>query len=148
MCRAERSLSDSNNLIATVSSARCEVPAVTTAEGVAEVRSFSTALNTHPDADVDTYSLLLAQRPGAAIPFILGVTEKEELKAIMIGRSEDTIIQAKAGYLPLLRSRVRQMRFFQDGFLGDRSPGVAKAMVLETLKRLKAGPPTGPCWSA
>jgi len=127
------------SIIHRMPAAQLEMHVVTEPAGLQELRPFWTKFNTHPDADIDSYSLLLAQRPKAVTPFVLAATEKGELKAIMIGRSEDTLIHVKAGYLPLLRSRARQITFLQDGFLGDRSPGMAKALVLEILKRLKAG---------
>lgn len=117
--------------------ARLSVQVVTTSEGLAELRPFWEKWNYHPDADYDSYSLVVAARHEVVSPYVLAVRENGRLKAILIGRLEKSLVPVTFGYFQLAKLAIRRIVFLHRGFLGEAELGCADALIGQLMSDLK-----------
>lgn len=118
---------------------RYEVHAATATEEIERLRPFWAKVSNHPDVDIDFYSLVVAERPDGATPYVLVASENGEPRAILVGRLEKSVISLKIGYCTLMRLGVRQLTFLQEGFLGESDPQVAETMIGHIRGKLQEG---------
>src|SRR5262249_22529984 len=114
---------------------------VTSLEEVEKLRPFWISLNQHPDADIDFFSFIVRAQRGIGRPFVLIVSEKEEPKALLIGRLENAVLHFKIGYLKLFKIPVRQLTFIADGpngCLGEYTTEIARIFAAKILELLKS----------
>ncbi|MGJ0428036.1 GNAT family N-acetyltransferase [Methylobacter sp.] len=113
--------------------------ASTTAE-INALRYFWTRFNYHPEADVDFVLMLTSVRPEIQRPYILVAYNSDgEPVALMVGRIEKTVTNVRIGYLTLFKIPLTQLVLVRDGYLGECSKSIAKAMVEEIGKALHKG---------
>lgn len=110
---------------------------LTTADALEAVRSFWLSENRHPDSDPDFFNLFLASNGSGMRPHVLAATENGTVKALLLGRVEDSEVAVRLGYFRLFRMRVRQFVSLQFGCLGDPCVRVQEAMVRQLCGGLR-----------
>jgi Acetyltransferase (GNAT) domain len=116
------------------------IQAQTAFEDLELLRLYWSALNRHPDADIDFFSFLVRTDSSRAKPVILLIGEKNEPKAILIGRLDHTSVPIKIGYLRLFNVRLRRLTFIGDGpngYLGEYASGTARLFISKILDLLR-----------
>ena len=103
--------------------------ALTATDALEEVRSFWLSENRHPDSDPDFYQLFLASRGPGTRPHVMVAKEGGAVKALLLGRVEDSEVAVRLGYFTLFRMRVRQFVSLQFGCLGDPCGSMQDAIV-------------------
>jgi hypothetical protein len=111
--------------------------ALTTADTLETVRSFWLSENRHPDADPDFFKLFLAANGSGMRPHVLVASENGTVKALLLGRVEDSEVAVRLGYFRLFRMRVRQFVSLQFGCLGDQCEWVQESMVRQLCGGLR-----------
>ncbi len=106
---------------------------------VERLRSFWTQVNRHPDVDIEFFGLINSVRDNIIKPYIVVATDEAQLKAILVGRLEDTFLALQIGYATIARVKLRQLTFLQEGLLGECTPEIVEAMVRGIVSLLKRG---------
>lgn len=114
-----------------------EVKTFRTVQDIELLRDKWTEWGMHPNADIDFYCMILAQRPEIVRPHVLAVYRDDSLDAILVGRIENASIGLNFGYSVLSKVHARRLTFIRGGFLGNRSPENGEALVSEVLRSAK-----------
>src|SRR5262249_42946750 len=127
------------DLVSDDSKVACEIHVATNDEEIKRWRNFWVENNRHPDADVDFYSLFGELHADKFKPYILIATRNGKPKAMWIGRRENVSVPIKLGYRTLFSLSLRQIAFLQEGFLGESSPEIIRALLSHVKRELKSG---------
>jgi CelD/BcsL family acetyltransferase involved in cellulose biosynthesis len=88
------------------------------------------------DADLDFLTTLVECSPEAVRPHVAAL-ETPAGPAMLVGRIEETRLESRIGYRPVLRPAVRMLTVAHGGLAGE--DGAAGALVDEVLRALRAG---------
>ena len=113
------------------------VRVVTRLEELEELRPVWTALQWHPNAEFDFYSLIVRARPEVKSPCVLVLFVDGKPEALLAGRIEETKETFNLGYVPLARVRVRRVSFVYGGNLGRIGPVEARLLVDAIIRLLR-----------
>jgi hypothetical protein len=105
-------------------------------KGIAEVwRSWQC----HPNSDLDWYLTVLRSRPEFLRPHAIVVYRDGCPEAMLVGRLELRMVEAKVGYARLLKKGTRALTFLYGGLLGTLSPEGSEALVRDIMNSLSQG---------
>jgi hypothetical protein len=110
-----------------------------TPDELEEIRSFWVGLNCHPESDIDFMSMLGSVRQEILGPYHLVAYDNDEPVAMLVGRMEKAHANFKVAYLRIISIPLKQLVFVRDGFLGERSERVIRAMCEKIEIELTAG---------
>jgi hypothetical protein len=113
------------------------VTVVTSLEKVESLRRTWSAMQWHPNADLDFYSLIVAVRPEVVCPYVLVVSKGDEPVALLAGRLENGQLEIKAGYKVLWRPNVRRLTIIYGGWMGQTDPAVGELILRQLLRSLR-----------
>lgn len=96
-----------------------------------------TALQTHPNADLDFFQLVMRERSHILRPNVIALKQGDAIKAIVAGRIEDANIEVRFGYKTICAPQVRTLTVVFGGLLGEQSNEVASTILNELMRSLK-----------
>ena len=102
---------------------------------IEQVRASWSALQSHPNSDLDFYLMLHRARPEAA-PYVVVLYRGLRPEAMLIGRIEDGEIDVRLGYARLFAPKLRILNIVYQGVLGNLSGEGSEALVSEILAAL------------
>jgi hypothetical protein len=102
---------------------------VDTLDEVLALRPVWEQLQNHPNSDLDAYLGCNASLACVVRPYVLLLSRGAVPQAILVGRVDDTYLEAKIGYAVLHRSPVRRLTIVHAGLLGDFSEPNATAIM-------------------
>src|ERR1700676_3245883 len=85
---------------------------------IESIRPIWESWQNHPNADIDFYQTILAQRPEILRPHVMLAHNCEGPQAMLVGRIERRRLPLKIGYLRLLQPSVRLLTLPFGGLLG------------------------------
>ena len=85
---------------------------------VERLRHVWSTLNTHPETNIDIYSIVVRSRANVLQPHVVTLWNGGGPVAMMIARLETTTLDLKVGYFTLFRIPVRSLTILYDGLLG------------------------------
>lgn len=104
-----------------------------------DIRSNWTAMQRHPNADIDFYTGVVRGWGPRCTPHVLVLTKNDCCEAILVGRAENVSIDCKLGYQTLCKVNARQLTFIYGGMLGDFSPQNCSHLLQTVQTSLKRG---------
>jgi hypothetical protein len=113
------------------------VEIITTLADVERHRDTWLALQWHPNADIDFFSLIVRSRPEVVSPYVLVILKDNKPVALLAGRLEEGHFEIKVGYQVLWRPKVRKLTIIHGGFMGQANASVSEIMVRQLLKALR-----------
>jgi len=102
---------------------------------IEQVRASWSALQRHPNSDLDFYLMLHRARPEAA-PYVVVLYRGSHPEAMLIGRIEDGDIDVRLGYARLFAPKLRILNIVYQGVLGNLSGESSEALISEILAAL------------
>lgn len=97
------------------------VSVITSLSEMNAVRQLWEAVQWHPDADFDLFSMVVHVRDNVISPCIFVLSRNDEPVALLAGRIEKGKIRIRFGYAPLVEISNRQIVFVAGGFMGDET---------------------------
>lgn len=113
------------------------VRTLTSVSEVEELRPYWTQWQSHPNADIDFFLMICNVRPDVIRPHVLVVYRRDVPHALLVGRLENTTVDAAIGYSRWASCRTRRLAFIQEGFLGSSNPAESQFLVREVVRSLK-----------
>src|ERR1035441_9509275 len=101
-----------------------QVKVLRTLEEVEKMRPVWSVMQSNPESDIDFVSFIATIRPEIVRPYVVVVYKGSEPISLLVGRVENSHLEAKIGYTTLWRCRVRRLAIFYGGLMGETSPGV------------------------
>jgi len=114
-----------------------QVKVLTTLEEIQAMRNVWTAMQWHPNADLDFYTLIVSVRSEVLKPYVLVVSRGDEPVAVLAGRVEEGRLEIKMGYKVLWQPRVRRITLLYGGCMGQTGEDVNRAVVKRLLQSLR-----------
>lgn len=105
---------------------------------IEQARASWSALQHHPNSDLDFYLMLHRARPEAA-PYVVVLYRGSRPEAMLIGRIEDGDIEVRLGYARLFAPKLRVLNIVYQGVLGNLSGETSEGLVDEILAALRRG---------
>ena len=106
---------------------------------LSEIRSIWENWQSHPNTDLDFYQTILRVRADIVRPHVMVVYGGGRPIALLAGRIEDKRVRFRAGYLTLLRPKLRLLTLPFGGFIGDATAQTAESVVREVIRSLRRG---------
>lgn len=103
---------------------------------IEEVRDAWMQMQRHPNADMDFFLSVVDSRPEILRPHVLVLSRDGRPAAILVGRIEDSFLEAKLGYKVIHRWPVRCLTFVYRGLLGDSSAANSAALMKAAINCL------------
>lgn len=94
-------------------------------------------LEWHPNADYDYFLKYVQSKNNVIAPYVLAVHSNGTLKALLVGRIEETDISFNVGYKRVRKTRVKMLAINYGGYMGCQTPDIANAIVCELTRALK-----------
>jgi hypothetical protein len=114
-----------------------QIRTLTTPEEIESIRKHWSAIQWHPNADIDFYSLIVAIRGDVVRPYLFVVSKGHEPVALLAGRLEYGQLEIKVGYKVLWRPKVRRLTLIYGGWMGSTEPAVGELIVRRVLRSLR-----------
>ena len=92
---------------------------------------------THPNSDIDFYLMVLRERSEIIRPHVMVVDQGDHPQAMLVGRVERKRLAFKAGYLTLMRPKVRLLTLPFGGLLGEASEENCAALIHDIMNSLR-----------
>ena len=108
-------------------------------EEVEILRSVWSALQCHPNTDIDFYETIVSTRSNVLRPQVATLYKDGRPIAMMISRIEEAFIVCKVGYFALCRLPVRSLTVLEGGLLGNISASEAELLLSSALQTLRSG---------
>ena len=93
----------------------------------------------HPDSSFDHFQIIVDKRDEVLNPCILSLYDKGQLKCLLIGRVEQTLLPIKIGYTNLFKPRIKSLTISYGGILGEDSIHHCGILLAELVRLLKLG---------
>ncbi len=106
---------------------------------VEALRAEWSALQWHPNSDIDFYINVVRSWSDRCKPYILAIRRGGTVEAILVGRDETVQIDCAFGYKSLFRVGARQLTFIYGGMLGQYSPKTCMAILSAIRATLDRG---------
>jgi len=100
---------------------------------VEALRSEWSAMQWHPNSDIDFYTNVVRAWSDRCKPYVLAIRRLGVLEAILVGRAETVRVDCNFGYKTLFRMKARQLTFIYGGTLGEFSYESCLA-ILDTIR--------------
>jgi hypothetical protein len=118
------------------------VTTIRTVEGIESIRPIWEEMHAQEpypvvNVDIDRYLSVLKSRDSVLEPYVVLAEEDGRAVGLLVGRIEDHPIPMKFGYKVLFRPRLRSLTVIYGGILGQPSPEVLKAILMELTDALK-----------
>lgn len=110
-----------------------------TTKAVEDLRPVWELMQWHPNADIDFYLTIVASRAEILRPHVIALFSKDQAKALIVGRVDETALDVNIGYKTLWRPKVRVLTVAYGGLLGEQSYSACKALTGILLDALKKG---------
>jgi len=104
---------------------------------VEALRSTWSGMQSHPNADIDFFSLIVRTRPEIVRPHVIVVFEEGRPITIVAGRLEENQLEIKIGYKTIWRPKVRQLTIVYGGCMGETSHDVDDLIVRQLFQFLR-----------
>jgi hypothetical protein len=114
-----------------------QVKVLRTLEEVEKMRPVWSVMQSNPESDIDFVSFIATIRPEIVRPYVVVVYKGSEPISLLVGRVENSHLEAKIGYTTLWRCRVRRLAIFYGGLMGETSPEVIKLVLQQLLRSLR-----------
>jgi hypothetical protein len=95
---------------------------IDTLKDLEAIRDSWSAMQWHPNADIDFYVDVVRAWGKRCRPHVLVISRNGSPEAMLVGRAETVSIDFRLGYRTLFRLRARQLTFIYGGMLGEFSP--------------------------
>lgn len=103
-----------------------------------QLRSSWSAIQHHPNSDIDFYLMLHRARPETT-PYVMVLYRGSRPKAMLVGRIEDNEIEIRLGYARLLAPKRRTLNIVYQGVLGELDDETSQAFMREIMYALERG---------
>jgi hypothetical protein len=114
------------------------VRALRTMEEVEGARDAWRAMQNHPNTDYDFYRLIVSSRANVLGPYVLMLSRRDDVVAMLIGRRESVRLECRFGYKVLFRPRMKSITILEGGYFGPDDAEAACALVEHLLGALRA----------
>jgi Acetyltransferase (GNAT) domain len=107
-------------------------------DDIKQLRSSWSAMQHHPNSDIDFYLMLNRARP-ETVPYVMVLYRGSCPKAMLVGRIEDNEIEVRLGYARLFAPKLRTLNIVYQGALGELDDETSQAFLQEIMRVLKRG---------
>jgi Acetyltransferase (GNAT) domain len=115
---------------------RAQARVLRTLEEIECLRGTWTALQWHPNAELDFYSLILRARAEVLRPYVIVVSRNSKPVTLVAGRVEENRLEIKIGYKVVWRPKARRITVIYGGWMGEASEEVNDVVVNQLLRSL------------
>lgn len=120
-----------------IHSGTLQVKIASTLEEIQGIRGAWSAMQWHPNADIDFYSLIVSVRSEVIRPYVMVVLRNGEPISIVAGRLEENYLAIKIGYKVVWRPKVRRITLLYGGCMGPGSEESSEVVVRQLFQSLR-----------